>query len=166
MNRSVVLRFAASLAVSLVVVISVHAQESTDEAKVWSASDMKWQTDKTLPAVQSVPLWGNPATGEHGMLRKFPAGYAPTHAQAPVGRTGRCHLRDNLRSVWRFQEESSWTRFVFRNPCEYRSCCAVWSKVGVRLPAYLVGSIRNHAQLSFPIGSTGDMGNRIDRGHG
>jgi len=83
MNRSVVLGFAASLAVSLVVVHGVHAQESTDEAKVWSASEMKWQNDKTLPSVQSVPLWGNPATGEHGMLRKFPAGYAPPMHKHP-----------------------------------------------------------------------------------
>jgi hypothetical protein len=77
MKGSLVLRFMTSLAFCSVVAVSAHAQEPNDGAKVWSSSEVKWQNDKTLPSVQSVPLWGNPASGEHGMLRKFPAGYAP-----------------------------------------------------------------------------------------
>ncbi len=76
-------RFAALLALYVVFAIDAHAQESTDKAKVWSSSEMKWQDDKALPGVQSVPLWGNPASGEHGMLRKFPAGYAPPMHKHP-----------------------------------------------------------------------------------
>ena len=75
MGRFAVLR--ALLPFSLVIVIGAHAQESADTAKALPYGEMKWQSDKTLPSVQSVPLWGNPASGEHGMLRKFPAGYAP-----------------------------------------------------------------------------------------
>src|SRR5436305_14261195 len=70
-------RFAALLALCVVVAVDADAQESADKAKVGSSSEMKWQDDKALPGVQSVPLWGNPASGEHGMLGKFPAGYAP-----------------------------------------------------------------------------------------
>ena len=76
-------RFAALLALYVVFAIDAHAQESPDKAKVWSSSEMKWQDDKALPGVQSVPLWGNPASGEHGMLRKFPAGYAPPMHKHP-----------------------------------------------------------------------------------
>ena len=83
MSRFVVLRFAALLAFCLVPVIGPRAQESPDRAKVWSYGEIKWQDDKALPGVQSVPLWGNPASGEHGMLRKFPAGYAPPMHKHP-----------------------------------------------------------------------------------
>jgi quercetin dioxygenase-like cupin family protein len=38
---------------------------------------MRWEEDKRLPGVKSVLLGGDPQTGEHGMLRKFPAGFAP-----------------------------------------------------------------------------------------
>ncbi len=44
---------------------------------------MKWEKDKTLPSVHSVLLWGEPSTGEHGMLRKFPAGYAQSIHRHP-----------------------------------------------------------------------------------
>jgi quercetin dioxygenase-like cupin family protein len=83
MHKSVVFRFTASLAFCLFVVIDAQSQESADKAKVWSASEMKWQNDKALPSVQSVPLWGDPGSGEHGMLRKFPAGYAPPMHKHP-----------------------------------------------------------------------------------
>src|SRR6266581_8019523 len=92
-------RFAALLALYVVFAIHAHAQESADKAKVWSSSEMKWQDDKALPGVQTVPLWGNPASGEHGMLRKFPAGYAPAHAQASLGGAGCCHLGNNRSPV-------------------------------------------------------------------
>lgn len=45
--------------------------------KVWTFDEMKWTKDKTLTAVETVALWGDSTRGEHGMLRKFPAGYAP-----------------------------------------------------------------------------------------
>src|SRR6266498_3572019 len=76
-------RFAALLALYVVFAIDAHAQESPHKAKVWTSSEMEWQDDKALPGVQSVPLWGNPASGEHGMLRKFPAGYAPPMHRHP-----------------------------------------------------------------------------------
>ena len=79
-------RFAAPralLPICLVIVLGAHAQESGDTARALPFGEMKWQNDKTLPSVQSVPLWGNPASGEHGMLRKFPAGYAPPMHKHP-----------------------------------------------------------------------------------
>jgi quercetin dioxygenase-like cupin family protein len=54
-----------------------------DNAKVWAASEMKWENDKVFPSVQSVLLWGNPQSGEHGMLRKFPAGFTPPPHRHP-----------------------------------------------------------------------------------
>jgi quercetin dioxygenase-like cupin family protein len=60
-------------------------QEQTEIPKLWAAEEMKWQDDTALPGVKYVVLWGNPSTGEHGMLRKFPAGFAPpphTHSSA------------------------------------------------------------------------------------
>jgi quercetin dioxygenase-like cupin family protein len=60
-------------------------QKRAEISKVWAAEEMKWQDDTALPGVKYVLLWGNPRTGEHGMLRKFPAGFAPpphTHPSA------------------------------------------------------------------------------------
>ena len=53
------------------------AQEPRKTPKLWAADEMRWEEDKGLPGVKSVLLWGDPQTGEHGMLRKFPAGFAP-----------------------------------------------------------------------------------------
>ena len=72
-----------SIAATVGVSSSVSAQRPTDNAKVWPVGEMKWEKDKTLPAVQSVLLWGDPASGDHGMLRKFPAGYAPPMHRHP-----------------------------------------------------------------------------------
>jgi quercetin dioxygenase-like cupin family protein len=58
-------------------------QELSSEPKIWPHADMRWMKDQALPSVQSVLLWGNPQTGEHGMLRKFPAGYAPPPHKHP-----------------------------------------------------------------------------------
>ena len=60
-------------------------KEMLNEPKVWPYAEMQWTKDQVLPSVQSVLLWGNPKSGEHGMLRRFPAGYAPpthTHPSA------------------------------------------------------------------------------------
>lgn len=81
MGRFAVLR--ALLPFCLVIAIGAHAQESADTPKALPYGEMNWQNDKTLPSVQSVPLWGNPSSGEHGMLRKFPAGYAPPMHKHP-----------------------------------------------------------------------------------
>jgi quercetin dioxygenase-like cupin family protein len=63
--------------------VGVAYTQTRDEAKVWSHQELKWVKDAALPSVQSVLLWGDPATGEHGMLRKFPAGYAPPPHKHP-----------------------------------------------------------------------------------
>jgi quercetin dioxygenase-like cupin family protein len=60
-------------------------KEMLDEPKVWPYAEMQWTKDQVLPSVQTVLLWGNPKSGENGMLRRFPAGYAPpphTHPSA------------------------------------------------------------------------------------
>ena len=53
------------------------AEEPPKTPKLWTADEMRWEEDKRLPGVKSVLLWGESQTGEHGMLRKFPAGFAP-----------------------------------------------------------------------------------------
>lgn len=60
-------------------------QKRAEIPKLWGAQEMEWQDDTALLGVKYVLLWGNPRTGEHGMLRKFPAGFAPpphTHPSA------------------------------------------------------------------------------------
>lgn len=62
-------------------------QKRAEIPKLWAAEKMKWQDDTALPGVKYVLLWGNPRTGEHGMLRKFPAGFAPpAHTHPSVER--------------------------------------------------------------------------------
>lgn len=69
---------------AMAVAVSFSQLAYADAApKVWTADEMKWEKDKTLSAVQSVPLWGDAAKGEHAMLRKFPAGYAPPKHRHP-----------------------------------------------------------------------------------
>lgn len=63
--------------------ISVAYTQSGDEAKAWAHQELNWVKDAVLPSVQSVLLWGDPAKGEHGMLRRFPAGYAPAPHKHP-----------------------------------------------------------------------------------
>jgi len=58
-------------------------KEVLEGPKVWPYSEMEWTKDSVLPSVQSVLLWGDPKTSEHGMLRKFPAGYAPPPRKHP-----------------------------------------------------------------------------------
>ncbi len=58
-------------------------KEVLDEPKVWPYAEMQWTKDQVLPSVQSVLLWGNPKSGEHGMLRRFPAGFAPPPHKHP-----------------------------------------------------------------------------------
>ncbi len=53
------------------------AEEPSKTPKLWAAEEIRWVDDARLPGVKSVLLWGDPQTGEHGMLRKFPAGFAP-----------------------------------------------------------------------------------------
>ena len=56
---------------------ALSAEEPSKVPKLWRAEEMRWEEDKRLTGVKSVLLWGDPQTGEHGMLRKFPAGFAP-----------------------------------------------------------------------------------------
>lgn len=58
-------------------------QDTLQTPRVWAAEELKWEHDKTLTTVQSVLLWGDPQKGEHAMLRKFPAGYAPPPHKHP-----------------------------------------------------------------------------------
>jgi quercetin dioxygenase-like cupin family protein len=83
MGRSLGAGITVAVALCCFSFMGALAQESPKAAKVWSYGEMKWQEDKVLLAVRSVPLWGDPTTGEHGMLRKFPAGYAPAPHKHP-----------------------------------------------------------------------------------
>ena len=68
MDRSLGAGIAVAVALYCFFIIGALAQESPEAGKVWSYGEMKWQEDKVLQAVRSVPLWGDPTTGEHGML--------------------------------------------------------------------------------------------------
>jgi quercetin dioxygenase-like cupin family protein len=57
--------------------VAVGYTQLKGEAKVWAHEELAWTKDRVLPAVQSALLWGDPQHTEHGMLRRFPAGYAP-----------------------------------------------------------------------------------------
>jgi mannose-6-phosphate isomerase-like protein (cupin superfamily) len=57
---------------------------TAQSAKVWSYDELAWKADSNLPSVQSVLLWGDPATGDHAMLRKFPGGFAPPPHRHPA----------------------------------------------------------------------------------
>lgn len=79
-------RWIASLSICtalLTLVAVAFTKEMLDEPKVWPYAEMQWTKDQVLPSVQSVLLWGNPKTGEHGMLRRFPAGFAPPPHKHP-----------------------------------------------------------------------------------
>lgn len=83
MSRSFAAMITVALMFSGMVIEAAPPLAAPSTAKVWPYSEMKWQNDKTLSTVRSAPLWGNPAHGEHGMLRKFPAGYAPPAHKHP-----------------------------------------------------------------------------------
>ena len=83
MNRPFVARITVALASCCVFAIGALAEEPSHAAKVWPYQQMNWKKDKTLASVQTAPLWGDAATGEHGMLRRFPAGYAPPGHKHP-----------------------------------------------------------------------------------
>lgn len=70
------------VALSSLFVLATTARAQS--ARVWSYEELDWKADKTFPSVQSVLLWGDPATGEHAMLRKFPAGFAPPPHRHPA----------------------------------------------------------------------------------
>lgn len=77
----ITLRWRLSTILSLFVLAGTARGQS---ARVWSSEELDWKADKTFPSVQSVLLWGDPATGEHAMLRKFPAGFAPPAHRHPA----------------------------------------------------------------------------------
>ena len=84
-HRSSVRRVALlSILMGLFTLVGIaFTKEILDEPKLWPYAEMQWSKDPVLPSVQGVLLWGDPKTGEHGMLRKFPAGYAPPPHQHP-----------------------------------------------------------------------------------
>ena len=62
---------------TLAALFAIATTATAQSVKVWSYEELAWKADSALPSVQSVLLWGDPSTGEHAMLRKFPAGFAP-----------------------------------------------------------------------------------------
>lgn len=86
MTHRISVRRVASLSIfsALFTLVGIaFTEEILNEPKVWPYTEMQWKKDPVLPAVQGVLLWGDPNTGEHGMLRKFPAGYAPPAHKHP-----------------------------------------------------------------------------------
>jgi quercetin dioxygenase-like cupin family protein len=69
---------------ALVSLFALATAARAQSARVWSYEELDWKADKTFPSVQSVLLWGDPATGDHAMLRKFPAGFAPPPHRHPA----------------------------------------------------------------------------------
>ncbi|HZF30591.1 MAG TPA: DUF4437 domain-containing protein [Gammaproteobacteria bacterium] len=69
--------FRLGAAAALAAAAGVTYTQVPDAAKAWAHGELTWVKDNVLPTVQSALLWGDPQGGEHGMLRKFPAGYSP-----------------------------------------------------------------------------------------
>jgi quercetin dioxygenase-like cupin family protein len=69
---------------ALVSLFALATAARAQSARVWSYEELDWKADKTFPSVQSVLLLGDPATGDHAMLRKFPAGFAPPPHRHPA----------------------------------------------------------------------------------
>ena len=69
---------------TLAALFALSATVTAQSAKVWGYDELAWKADSALPSVQSVLLWGDPATGDHAMLRKFPAGFAPPPHRHPA----------------------------------------------------------------------------------
>ena len=52
--------------------------------RIVAAEEIHWLEDPRLPGVRSSVLWGDPnSAGEHALLRRFPAGYAPPRHSHP-----------------------------------------------------------------------------------
>jgi quercetin dioxygenase-like cupin family protein len=86
MGHSISARRVAALSffIALFALVGIaFTKEILDAPKVWPYAELQWAKDSVLPSVQGVLLWGDPKTGEHGMLRKFPAGYAPPPHKHP-----------------------------------------------------------------------------------
>jgi quercetin dioxygenase-like cupin family protein len=47
---------------------------AADKAVVWSASDLKWVDNPAMKGAAQAVLWGDPAKGAYGMMRKVPGG--------------------------------------------------------------------------------------------
>lgn len=63
-----------TVALSFACAFPAHAETP----RVIAAQDIVWVDDPQLPGVKSFVLWGDPNSGgEHALLRKFPAGFAP-----------------------------------------------------------------------------------------
>jgi quercetin dioxygenase-like cupin family protein len=74
----------ASIVSALLALVGIaFSKEMLNEPEVWPYAEMQWTKDSVLPSVQGVLLWGDPKATEHGMLRRFPAGYAPPSHKHP-----------------------------------------------------------------------------------
>jgi quercetin dioxygenase-like cupin family protein len=86
MARPISVRRVASISIfsALITLVGIaFTKEMLEAPKVWPYAEMQWAKDPVLSSVQTVLLWGDPKTSEHGMLRKFPAGYAPPSHKHP-----------------------------------------------------------------------------------
>jgi hypothetical protein len=60
--------------VSLVFCVAIGAAQGGGKAVLWQAGEVKWTPSPAMKGLSVAPLWGDPATGPYGALKKVAAG--------------------------------------------------------------------------------------------
>ena len=62
------------LAASVVVCAAFVQPAPADKPVLWPAADLKWVDNPAVKGAQQAVLWGDPARGAYGALKRIPAG--------------------------------------------------------------------------------------------
>jgi len=62
------------LAASVVVCAAFVQPAPVDKPILWPAADLKWVDNPAVKGAQQAVLWGDPARGAYGALKRIPAG--------------------------------------------------------------------------------------------
>ena len=67
--------------------LSAQAGKPAAKGTLWPASDLKWVDNPSLKGAQQAVLWGDPAKGAYGALKKVPGGTVlPMHSHSNLTR--------------------------------------------------------------------------------
>ena len=129
------------LALFFALAATAHAQS----AKVWSYEELAWKANETSPPYRVCCFRGDPATGEHAMLRKFRRLRAAA-APAPGHRTCCGCLGNDLGSLGWLDSEEARAWFVFGNPRKHGARGQVPRGRRMRFCLSIARSICRHSQ--------------------
>ncbi len=59
--------------VGLACLVAAGVASAADKGVVWSASDLKWVDNPAIKGARQAVLWGDPAKGAYGAIKKMPA---------------------------------------------------------------------------------------------